>query len=75
MKNKKEQIQEEQLPTVLEVIEELMTPGTVLKYPEKEIILHNSPQSAIKSLKVNILSAESQDMAILHKLHSKTRSA
>lgn len=73
MENKKKQ-PEEELPTVLEAIEQLMTPQTVLEYPEKEIIFKNSSQQAVKSLKVNICSTEYGDMTLLHELHSSTRS-
>lgn len=40
---------------------------------EKDITFDKYPQSAVKLLQVNIYSTESQDMAVLHKLHSSTR--
>jgi len=72
MKNKNKQSQEE-LPRVEEVVRQFMTPGTKLVYQEKEIIF-NSHLTPIKSLKVTISSTESQDMQVLHKLHTLTRS-
>lgn len=72
MKNKNKQ-SIDQLPTVLESLEKLITPNTVLVYPEKEIIFENNKLSPVKSLKVNICSIETQDMAILHRLHTQTR--
>jgi hypothetical protein len=71
---KKRKIVNEELPTVLEVLEREMRPGTVLVYQEKDVVFANSSQSAVKSLKVNIVSTESQDMAILHRLHMQVRS-
>lgn len=41
--------------------------------PGKKITFKNSPQLAVKSLEVNIYSIESEDMAILHRLHTQTR--
>lgn len=63
----------DELPTVLEVLEREMSPGTVLKYRERDIVFSHSAQSAVKSLEVTISSMESQDMAVLHRLHSQTR--
>jgi len=63
----------ETIPTVTEAIEKLMTPRTVLVYSEKPIEIKNSPQSTVKFLDVNICSMETQDIALLHKLHTKTR--
>lgn len=40
----------------------------------EKITFEKHPQSVVKSLEVNIYSTESQDMAILHKLHTNTRS-
>lgn len=74
MKNKKDQTKD--LPTVSELVEKLMTPGTVLgrlEFPEKPIIFESSPQSAVKKLEVKITSTESVDQSILHKLHTQTR--
>jgi hypothetical protein len=65
---------EEELPTVLEVLEREMRPGTVLVYQEKDVIFKDSAQSTVKNLKVNVVSTESQDMAILHRLHTLVRS-
>lgn len=64
---------QEQLPPLSEVIEKLMSPGTVLTYPELEIAFGQSRQAAVKSLKVRVFSTESRDMAVLHKLHTQTR--
>lgn len=72
MEIRKEQ-QTEESPTVVEFLEHLLKPGTVLQFPEKSIIFKNSPQSAVKSLVVNICSTESIDMAVLHQLHTQTR--
>ncbi len=66
-------VNKDELPTVIEVLERELRPGTVLVYQEKDIIFNDSSQSAVKSLKVNIVSTESQDMATLHRLHSLTR--
>jgi hypothetical protein len=62
----------DQLPSTVEVLEQLVKPGVMLEYPEKPIII-NSPLSTVKKLAVNICSTEVNDMAILHALHSKTR--
>lgn len=70
---KKTRVVNEELPTVIEVLEREMRPGTVLVYQERNVIFKNSSQSAVKFLKVNIVSTESQDMAILHRLHSQVR--
>lgn len=72
MKNRKKQ---EDLPSVVEVLDKLMTPHTVLTYSEKEVEFR-SPQSAVKSLKVTITSTEALDqkaISILHKLHTQIR--
>jgi len=66
-------VKESEMPTVLEVLEREMTPGTMLVYPEKEIVFPNSQLSPVKSLKVNITSIESKNTEVLHKLHSQTR--
>jgi len=66
---------DEELPTVLEVLEKEMRLGTVLVYRERDVMFKNSSQSAVKSLQVNIVSTESQDMSILHRLHTLTRQA
>lgn len=68
----KPNLKEEDLPTVLEVLQKLMRRGTLLMYPEKPIFFPNTLQS-VKSLSVNICSSETIDMAILHKLHTKTK--
>lgn len=72
-KNKQPQIE---LPTVSEVMEQIMTPGTILgalEYPEKPIQFTNSPQSAVKTLAVKICSTETKLTEVLHELHSQTR--
>ncbi len=74
MATKKGQEQNE-LPTITEVLDQILKPGTVLVYPEKKMVFKNSPQVAVKSLEVNICSTEVLDMAILHKLHTQTRTA
>ena len=61
------------LPTITEALDRLLTRGTVLKYPERQITFNESRLSAVKSLEVNICSTETEDMALLHKLHTKTR--
>jgi len=66
-------VKESELPTVMEVLEREVQFGVVLQYPEKDIIFPEAKLSPVKSLKVNIISTESRDMAVLHKLHSQTR--
>ncbi|MDO8657740.1 MAG: hypothetical protein Q7K55_03300 [Candidatus Levybacteria bacterium] len=65
--------QEEQLPTVVEILQKLAKYGTVLEYPEKPIIFESSPQSAVKTLAVKICSTETLNTEALHKLHTQTR--
>lgn len=43
-------------------------------YPVKDISFEKYPLSPVKSLQVTIYTTESQDNAILHKLHTRTRS-
>lgn len=74
MKSRKNQTKD--LPTVPELVEKLMTPGTVLgrlEFIEKPIIFKGSPQSVVKKLEVKIISTESVDNAVLHNLHTQTR--
>ena len=71
MKVKKEK--NEELPTIPDDLMGLMNKGVVTEYPEEEVIFNQSPLSAVKKLKVNISSAETKDISILHKLHSNTR--
>lgn len=71
---KVERLVNEEVPTVLEVLEREMRPGTVMVYREKDIIFKDSTQSAVKKLQVNVVSTESQDMAVLHRLHTLVRS-
>jgi len=75
MKIKREvrSVKESELPTVMEVLEREVQFGVVLQYPEKDIIFPGAKLSPVKSLRVNIISTESQDLAILHHLHSQTR--
>lgn len=63
------------LPTVVEVLNQLVRPGTVLMYPEKEIAFQNSPQAVVKILSVNICSTETTDMSALHKIHTQIRNS
>jgi len=63
----------EDLPLITDVLENLVTPGTVLMYPEKEVTMESSPQTAVKTLQVNICSTESNDLCVLHHLHSKVK--
>ena len=68
--------QQTELPTVSEVMEQIMTSGTVLgalEFPEKPIQFTNTPQSAVKTLAVKICSTETQITDVLHKLHTQTR--
>jgi len=74
MKNKGKQSQTKDLPTVRELIDKWMTPGTALEYTEEPIIFSNK-LSPIKSLQVRIYSTEANNQAVLHKLHSLTRNA
>jgi hypothetical protein len=74
MKDKKDQTKD--LPLVSEMVEKLLTPGTVLgqlDFPEKPIIFERSPLSAVKKLEVKIISTESVDQSVLHKLQSNIR--
>lgn len=73
MDDKKEQ-QKENLPSLSEALQTLITQGTVVQYPEKPIIFKESHHTAVKTLEVNICSTEGDIKALLHKLHSKTRS-
>jgi len=66
-------VKESELPTVLEVLEREVHFGVVLQYPEKGIAFPEAKLSPVKSLKVNIISTETLDMAMLHRLHSQTR--
>ena len=61
------------LPTITGALDRLMKRGTVLKYPERQVTFNESRLSAVKSLEVNICSTETADMALLHKLYTKTR--
>lgn len=64
------------LPTVTEMMDQLMTPGTELgqlEFQDKPIIFKNTPQSVVKKLSVRVKSTESIDTATLHKLHTQTR--
>jgi hypothetical protein len=74
MKNKRKQLETEGLPTVRELIDRWMTPGTALEYTEEPIVF-NSKLSPVKFLQVTVRSTEADSQAILHKLHSLTRSA
>ncbi len=74
MKSKRKQSQIEDLPTVRALIDKWMTPGTALEYTEEPIIF-NSKLSPVKFLQVTVRSTEADSQAILHKLHSLTRSA
>lgn len=63
------------LPVVVEVLDSLMKPSTVLEYQEKDIKFKN-PISSVKSLRVQVSSTETLDqksMSILHSLHTKIR--
>lgn len=66
-------IKDSEIPKLSEVLEKEMGTGVVFTFPEKDIIFLNSKLSPVKYLKVNIVSTESQDMAVLHRLHSQTR--
>ncbi|OGD74857.1 hypothetical protein A2228_03305 [Candidatus Collierbacteria bacterium RIFOXYA2_FULL_46_10] len=72
MKNKGNQSTTEDLPTVREVLDKMMTRGTALLYQEEPIIFNNK-FSPVKSLQVQICSIEGDNQAILHKLHTLTR--
>ena len=63
------------LPTITEALDRLMTRGTVLKYQERPIKFIGSKVATVKFLAVNICSTEAEDMALLHKLYTKTREA
>lgn len=42
-------------------------------YPAKDISFEKYPLSPIKSLQVTVYTTESQDIAVLHRLHTNTR--
>ena len=66
---------EDQLPTIEELLNQLMSPGTVLgilEFPEKPITFLNSKLSPVKTLTVKVISTESRKEAILNKLHNAT---
>lgn len=63
-------VKESELPQLADVLIKEMGIGTIFTYPEKEIVFPNSKQSPVKSLKVNIVSTDSKDLATLHKLHT-----
>jgi len=74
-KNKKPtQYNEENLPRVIDILEQLMTTQTLLAYPEKSVMFPETKLSPIKTLQVNICSIETTKASILHQLHTKTRS-
>ncbi|OGD95537.1 hypothetical protein A3A48_00780 [Candidatus Curtissbacteria bacterium RIFCSPLOWO2_01_FULL_37_9] len=62
-----------EVPTVTDILDQFMTQSTILGYREKPIKIENSPQSTVKFLDVNICSMETRDIALLHKLHTKTQ--
>lgn len=66
-------VKETEIPPLAEVLEREMGIGTVFIFQEREIVFQNSKLSPVKFLKVNIVSTESQDMSILHRLHAQTR--
>jgi len=66
-------VSDEELPTVAEVLDRELRPGGILIYQERDVIFKNAAQSAVKTLKVNIVSTESRDLAVLHQLHTQTR--
>jgi hypothetical protein len=73
-RTKKEKlVNEAELPTVAEVLDRELRPGGILIYQEKDVVFKSSTQAAVKSLKVNIVSTESKDLAVLHQLHTQTR--
>ena len=63
----------EDLPMVTDVLDQLMRFGTVLAYPEGEIDFTAYRQCPIKTLQVNICSTETTDLTVLHTLHSQVR--
>lgn len=66
-------VKESEIPTVVELLDKMLNPNTVLTYSEKEVEF-KSPQSAVKSLKVTITSTEALDqkaVSIFHSLHTK----
>ncbi len=66
---------EDQLPTVEEILNQLMSPATMLgtlEFPEKPITFPNSKLSPVKSLTVKVISTESRKEAILNRLHNAT---
>jgi len=72
MKSKGKQSPTEDLPTVREVLDKLLTPGSALIYPEERITF-NSKLSPVKSLQVRICSTEADNQRILHTLHKRVR--
>ena len=75
MKTREEKPKQEEIPTAVAVLDKWVKIGTILKYSEKPILFSSSQQSAVKSLEANIYSTETRDMAVLHKINTKTRAA
>jgi len=71
--NPKKEIKIDELPMVSDLLMKLMTPGAVYSYPGKPVVFSDSTQQTVKSLKVTFSSTQSNDMAILHHLHTKVR--
>lgn len=67
---KKEKIINEELLTVIEVLQQEMKPRAVLTYQEKDIVFNNAAQSAVKMLKVSVTSTDSQNTTIFHELYN-----
>ena len=63
----------ENLPRVVDVLEQWMKAETVLTYPEGAIDFRSYRQCPIKTLQVNICSTETADKAVLYKLHNQIR--
>ena len=66
-------VKESEIPLLTEVLEREMGIGTVFIFQERKIVFQNSKLSPVKFLKVNIVSTESEDMVVLHRLHTQTR--
>lgn len=64
---------EEDKPRLIDVLDQLVVPGTVLSYQEEEISFQDTPNAIVKNLKVNICSTETLDEYALHNIHKQIR--
>ncbi len=64
---------EEEKPRLIDVLDRLVVPGTVLSYQEEDVTFQDTPNAIVKSLKVNICSTETLDQYALHNIHRQIR--